>query len=461
MTQTGKLTTVDPTTGAPLRDYAVMSDRELDAALSQSAKAFRDWKARPVAERTEKVARLAQLFEAEAPHLGALATKEMGKPLVQAIAEAKKCAVGLRYYAENGERMLRDEPVAVDAPARAAVVSAPLGPILAIMPWNFPWWQVVRLAAPALTAGNTVLLKHSENTTGVALELEALTLRAGLPEGVFRTLVIEKPRIEAVIKGPVVAAVSLTGSEGAGRAVAAQAGSALKKCVLELGGSDPYVVLADADVEAAAKICADSRLQNNGQSCVAAKRFIVVAPVYDAFVAAFLARVREKKVLPPTDPGCDVGPMARRDLRDGLDAQVKASVAAGAEVALAGGPDDRPGFWYRPVVLTGVLPGMKAYDEETFGPAAAITRAKDEAEAFELAATTRFGLGAALFSRDVERARRLAAERLEAGFCAVNTMVVSDPRLPFGGIKASGYGRELSAHGLREFLNLKTVVAKG
>jgi succinate-semialdehyde dehydrogenase/glutarate-semialdehyde dehydrogenase len=381
---------------------------------------------------------------------------EMGKPVAQGRSEVDKCAWVCRYYVEHGAAFLAPEAVVSDA-AKSYVTFQPLGTVLAVMPWNFPLWQVFRFAAPALMAGNAGLLKHSSNVSGCALAIEQILHAAGFPSPLFRTLLVGSARVGALVDAPQVAAVTLTGSTPAGRAVAARAGAALKKTVLELGGSDPYVILEDADLEAAAEACAASRLINGGQSCIAAKRFVVVEAVRARFEELLVERMRARRLGDPLDPAVDVGPQARHDLRDDLRRQVARSVELGARVRLGGEVPSGPGAFYPPTVLTGVTRGMPAHDEELFGPVAAVIAAQDEADALRKANDSPFGLGAAVFTRDRARGERLAAEELQAGSCFVNAFVRSDPRLPFGGIKESGYGRELSSFGIREFVNVKTV----
>jgi succinate-semialdehyde dehydrogenase/glutarate-semialdehyde dehydrogenase len=393
-----------------------------------------------------------------AADLARFATDEMGKPVTQALAEVEKCAGAVDFYAEHGARFLADE-VPPEAPAgRAFVTYQPLGVVLAIMPWNFPYWQAFRAAAPALLAGNVLLLKHASNTTGCALAIEQVFRRAGLPAGVFQTLPVGSAHLDPVIRDPRVRGVTLTGSTEAGRKVAAAAGAALKKTVLELGGSDPYVVLADADLEPAAEICAAARLINSGQSCIAAKRFIVVARVRKKFEALFVERMAARRVGDPRVTATDVGPLAREDLRAELHAQVRRSLRCGARLLLGGRLPSGPGCYYPPTVLADVRPGMPAFDEELFGPVAAIVEAKDEADAIRLANDTPFGLGAAVFTRNRRRGERIARGQLDAGLAFVNDFVRSQPALPFGGVKDSGFGRELSVAGIREFVNIKTVV---
>ncbi len=461
--------TRNPATGAILREYPAHGPAARRAILDSSREAQRLWARASVPERAAALARLAAVLRARRDELAALATTEMGKPLAQSVKEVLKCAAACDYYADQAVAMLADAPVAGGPNGATELIAfRPLGTVLAIMPWNFPFWQVIRCAAPALAAGNAVVLKHADNTTGSAYALERAFLAAKFPEHLFQVVVADHDEIKSVITDDVVRAVSLTGSERAGASVAALAGQSLKKTVLELGGSDAYLVLADADVEHAARICVDARLVNNGQSCIAAKRFIVEAPVYDAFREAFLALCRAKRLGDPQRADTDVGPLAKADIRAAVARQVDASVAKGARLLLGGSGDgdhrardglSPEGYYYPVTVLDGVTPGMPAFDEEVFGPAAALIRAKDAAEAVALANASRYGLGGAIFSRDVERATRLARDELEAGFVVVNGQVASDPRLPFGGIKQSGYGRELGLFGLREFVNVKTVVA--
>lgn len=450
------LVSLNPATDEVLREYPELSEAELDAAVRGAAAAFRVWRWRPFAERARALLAVKEALLARREELARLMALEMGKPLAQGRAELDKCAAGCEFYAAQAEAFLRPEPAPTEA-AKSYVAFEPLGPVLAIMPWNFPFWQVFRFAAPALMAGNAALLKHASNVSGCALAIESLFREAGLPEGLFRSLLISSDRVAGLIARPEIRAVTLTGSGRAGAEVAAQAGRFLKKTVLELGGSDPYLVLADADLELAARVSAQSRLINAGQSCIAAKRFIVVEAVRADFEARFIAAMREAVVGDPLLEATQVGPLARRDLRDELQRQVDASLAQGAKLLLGGGPAPGPGAFYPPTVLGGVRPGMAAFDEETFGPVAAIVPARDEEEAIELANATSFGLGSCVFTQDLARGECIARERLEAGSCFVNALVKSDNRLPFGGVKASGYGRELSAFGIREFVNVKTV----
>jgi len=453
---TSALTSINPATGRTLRTYPVMSDAEVAGIIEGAHEAFLGWRETGFDERTAVLGRAASLLRSEKTSLSRLISEEMGKPLAQAAAEVNKCALGCDFYAEHAAAMLAPEAVQTDA-KKSFVTYRPLGVVLAIMPWNFPFWQVFRFAAPNLMAGNAGLLKHAETVTGCALAIEDLLKRAGFPEGLFRALVVETAQVEGVLDHPRVVAATLTGSTRAGSAVASQAGARVKKTVLELGGSDPYLILADADLEAAAETCAAGRLQNSGQSCIAAKRFIVVASRQKAFENLLLERMRAYRLGDPLDEATDLGPLARADLRDTLHEQVQRSVAAGAKLLLGGTLPDGPGAFYPPTLLTNVTRGMPAFDEETFGPVAAVIRAEDEEDAIRLANDTPYGLGAAVFTRDLARGERIASERLEAGSCFVNAFVKSDPRLPFGGVKGSGYGRELAQVGIREFVNIKTV----
>ncbi|MDH3296792.1 MAG: NAD-dependent succinate-semialdehyde dehydrogenase [Gemmatimonadota bacterium] len=451
---------INPATGATFAEYASATDPELREQLAASLAAFGDWRRRSFPERAESLRKAAQLLEGEADRYAVLMAEEMGKPVAQGRAEAKKSAWVCRYYAENGARFLAPEPVETEA-ARSFVAYLPLGPILAVMPWNFPFWQVFRAAAPALLAGNTMLLKHASNVPGCALEIERIFTAAGLPAGVFQTLLAGSDRVADLIADPAVRGVTLTGSTSAGRAVASLAGQHLKPCVLELGGSDPYVVLADADVAAAADTCVRSRLINSGQSCIAAKRFIVVDSVRSEFEREVVRRMDLATWGDPSQPDIDIGPLARADLRDELHDQVVRSIEAGARCLLGGTHPGGPGAYYPPTVLSDVRPGNPACEEELFGPVAAILPVADDEAAITTANDSVFGLGAAVFTSDAARGERIATERLDAGCCFVNDFVRSDPRLPFGGIKDSGFGRELSQFGIREFVNVKTVVVAG
>lgn len=449
----------NPATGEVVEEYREMSDREIDATLTAVDAASAVWKTTSFAERAHRMQRTAAVLRGRADDYARLMAVEMGKPLQQGRAEVEKCAWVCDYYTEHAERFLEREHIATDA-SKSFVDFRPLGTVLAVMPWNFPFWQVFRFLAPALMAGNTGVLKHSSNVSGCALAIEQVIRDAGFPDDVFRTLLVGSGRVRRIIEHPAVRAVTLTGSTPAGQAVAAAAGAVLKKTVLELGGSDPYVVLEDADIDHAAEVCAASRLINSGQSCIAAKRFIVVDAVRDRFTERFVDILRTKTMGNPLEGEVDLGPQARSDLRDDLHRQVRHSMERGARLLLGGEIPDGGGAYYPPTVLADVRKGMAAYDEETFGPVAAIIPARDEDEAVRLANDTNFGLGAAVFTRDTTRGEQLAAERLEAGTCFVNALVKSDPRLPFGGIRDSGYGRELSAFGIREFVNIKTVYVR-
>jgi succinate-semialdehyde dehydrogenase/glutarate-semialdehyde dehydrogenase len=454
------VTTVDPANGRPLTTYEETTPPELDVLLDQAHRAARSWGRTAPAQRAEGLRRLALVLEERQEELALLATREMGKPLPESRAEVAKCARTCEWFAEHAPSLLKPETVETEAP-RTQVIATPLGVLLAIMPWNFPYWQVVRALAPALAAGNVVVLKHAPSTTGCALALADAAEAAGLPLGTFSVLVVDVERTADVVDGVIadarVAAVTLTGSTRAGRSVATAAGRALKKTVLELGGSDPFVVLADADLEAAAAWAARSRFQNTGQSCIAAKRIIVEEAVADAFTEKLLAQVRDLRLGDPTDDGVTIGPLAREDLRDAVERQVRDSVARGARVLVGGRVPHRAGFYYEPTVLDEVRPGMPVLEEEVFGPAVPILRVPDAEAALELANASTYGLGSAVWTSDLGRGEVLAA-RLDAGHTAVNGMTVSDPRLPFGGVKESGYGRELSHHGLFEFVDIHSVV---
>jgi succinate-semialdehyde dehydrogenase/glutarate-semialdehyde dehydrogenase len=450
------LVSIDPASGRTIAAYAEHPPEEVAARVARAADAFARWRAAPLGERTAALGRVAEVLEARADTTARLVTAEMGKPIAEARAEIAKCAAGCRYYAAHAARMLAPEPVETEAP-RSYVVFDPLGPILAVMPWNFPFWQVFRFAAPALAAGNVALLKHASNVCGTALAIEEIFRLASVPEGVFQTLLVGAAAVPALIADERVAAVTLTGSERAGASVAEAAGRAIKKCVLELGGSDPFLVLADADVPHAARRAAAARTVNSGQSCIAAKRFIVIDEVAAAFTEALVAATAALVVGDPTREETQVGPLAREDLRAEVARQVEASVAAGARLAHGGRPRPGPGWFYEPTVLADVRPGMPAFDEEVFGPVAAVVRARDEADAVALANRSRYGLGASIWTRDVAHAEAMA-RRLDAGLVFINDTVRSDPRLPFGGVKRSGYGRELSHFGLRELVNVRTIV---
>lgn len=448
---------INPSTGEVVARYEETGAADVARHVEAAHTAHRSWMLRPIAERAVPMRRAAELLEARAEELGHLMAIEMGKPLADGVAEARKCASACRHYADEAARILADEPIAAGR-TKSYVAYRPLGVVLAVMPWNFPFWQVFRFVAPALMAGNAGLLKHASNVTGCAIAIDEILVEAGFPDGLFRTLVLPARRVDEVLEHPLVRAATLTGSDPAGRAVASKAGSLLKKTVLELGGSDPYLVLADADLDLAARVCSQSRLINGGQSCIAAKRFIVEEPVVAAFTERLVASMSTAVMGDPLDPATTLGPMARHDLRDELHDQVVRSVEAGAQLLLGGEVPDGPGAFYPPTVLAGVADGMAVYREETFGPVASVISVADSEEAIAVANDSDFGLGAAVFTADPARGEAIARDRLEAGSCFVNALVASDPRLPFGGIKTSGYGRELSDIGMREFLNVKTVV---
>jgi len=446
---------VNPATGEVLETLEETTPKQLEQILAGAQGAFVEWRTRPFGERASLMRAAGHELRAHQARYAVTMTREMGKPITQAEAEVEKCAVTCDYYADHAEAFLAEQPRETDA-TRSYVRFDPLGPVLAVMPWNFPFWQVFRFAAPALMAGNAAVLKHASNVPRCALQIEEVFRRAGFPPGLFRTALTGSATVKDLIADPRIVAVTLTGSERAGRAVAEQAGRAIKKTVLELGGSDPFIVLADADLPAAARAAAEGRLINSGQSCIAAKRFIVVEPVADRFLELFKTELASRRMGDPLARETQVGPQARVDLRDELHHQVEESVKRGARPLLGGQIPAGKGAFYPPTLLAAVDKGMPAFDEETFGPVAAVVRAKDEADAVALANDSTFGLGAALWTRDRARAERLAGQ-IEAGAVFVNGVVKSDPRLPFGGIKHSGYGRELSEYGIREFVNIKSV----
>ncbi|MTV25771.1 NAD-dependent succinate-semialdehyde dehydrogenase [Nitriliruptoraceae bacterium ZYF776] len=450
---------IDPSTGETIATYDEHDEAAVDQRLQRAWDGFTAWRTTRFDERSALLHAAADELEKRRGDLAELMTAEMGKPIAAAEAEVDKCAKVCRYEADHGEAHLAHDVIETEA-TRSYVRFDPLGPLLAVMPWNFPLWQVFRALAPATMAGNTVLLKHASNVPGCALAIEEVLTAAGAPDGVFQTLLVGSSKIADVIADDRVRSVTITGSVPAGRKVAAAAGEALKPSVLELGGSDPFLVLDDADVATAARVARDSRLLNNGQSCISAKRFVVVDAVADDFVDAFVAATEEAVVGDPKDRATTLGPLARDDLRDDLHDQVQRTVQAGAELRTGGSAIDRPGFYYAATVLDRVTPEMAAAEEETFGPAAAVLRVADEEQAIAVANDTDFGLGASVWTEDLERGERVAA-RIEAGNVFVNELVKSDPRVPFGGVKDAGYGRELGSYGIKSFVNAKTVWVEG
>ncbi|MCI0572084.1 MAG: NAD-dependent succinate-semialdehyde dehydrogenase [Myxococcaceae bacterium] len=450
---------VDPRTGEVRERFDELTEAQLEQRLQRAHDAFLRYRHTSFAERAGWMRRAAELLEGEKQALARMMTEEMGKTLASAVAEAEKCAWVCRYYAENAERFLADEEVATSA-QKSFVRYQPLGPVLAIMPWNFPFWQVFRFAAPALMAGNVGLLKHASNVPRCALAIEDVLHRAGFPEGVFQTLLVGSGKVERIIADGRVKAVTLTGSEGAGRAVGAQAGHHLKKTVLELGGSDPFIVMPSADLDAAVETAVKARVINNGQSCIAAKRFIVADRVFDTFRERFVQRMEKLVVGDPMEPGTELGPLATGAIREELHGQVERTVKAGARLLTGGKPLPGPGYFYAPTVLSEVPPGSAGYTEEVFGPVALLFRAKDAKDAVRVANDVAFGLGASAWTRDADE-QGFFVDALESGLVFINSMVASDPRLPFGGVKASGYGRELSVHGIREFTHVKSVWMAG
>ena len=446
---------VNPATGQVIETFAETSPDALDRILERADAAARAWSRVAVGERAERLRVAARILRERKDAYGRTMALEMGKPLAQGVGEAEKCAWACEYYADQGEGFLAPQPRSTDA-SKSYVRFDALGSVFAIMPWNFPFWQVFRFAAPALLAGNAGILKHAPNVSRCALEIEQVFREAGFPDGLFRAVLLSNEGAGRVIADPRVHAVTLTGSDRAGSQVAEQAGRHLKKTVLELGGSDPFIVLEDADLDRAVVTAAEARLINSGQSCIAAKRFIVAESVAERFVGQFAEALQGRKVGDPLDPATQVGPQARLDLRANLHSQVQESVKRGARLLLGGKVAPGPGAFYPPTLLVAVEPGMPAFDQETFGPVAAVIVAKDEADAIRLANASRYGLGASVWTADQERGERIARE-LEVGSVFVNGLVKSDPRLPFGGVKRSGYGRELSEYGLREFVNVKTV----
>lgn len=454
-----RIYSVNPATENFIMEYDPHGDKQVENIIRQSQEFHKGWTERSAEQRASLLNKLAVQLEQQKDDLAELITSEMGKAIRESQAEIDKCALLCRYYAENGPKFLEDIPVDTDA-SKSYVTWNSLGPVLAVMPWNFPFWQVFRFAAPALMAGNPVLLKHAENVPGCAIQIQELFSRAGFADGALQNLFIDHKKTAELIADKRVAAVTLTGSTKAGKAVAAQAGAHLKKTVLELGGSDPYIILKDAPLEKTVEACVTSRLLNAGQSCIAAKRFIVEDAVYERFLEAFTEKMRSKTMGDPMSDDSDIGPQAREDLRNKLHKQVQHGLIDGAKDVLGCKIPTQDGFYYPPSVITEVRPGMNLFDEEIFGPVAAISIARDENDAIELANHSDFGLGAAIFTSDVEKGEAIASRKIQAGSCFVNDFVKSDPRLPFGGIRESGYGRELSWFGMREFMNIKTISIK-
>lgn len=453
------INSTNPFDGAIIKSYETHTPDQVKEIISSSHQAWADWSKVPFSSKAKLLNNTARILRERKSELAMLMALEMGKPLKGGIAELEKCAECCEFYAKNGADLLKHEPVSTDA-SKSYVTFEPIGVVLAIMPWNFPFWQVIRFLAPTLMAGNCGILKHASNVFGCAIEIENIIKAAGFPENVFRTLLIPGSEVSAVIENELIMAITLTGSTTAGKQVAEKAGSLIKKTVLELGGSDAYVILRDADLELAAETCVNSRIINSGQSCIAAKRFIVVEDVIEKFTELFVEKMASKIMGDPLEEKTDIGPQARMDLRDGLHEQVKKSLNLNATCLLGGFIPEGNNAFYPPTVLTNVTKGMPAYDEELFGPVAAIISARDEQHAIRIANDSVFGLGAAIFSKDIERAESIAATQLQAGSCFVNALVKSDSRLPFGGIKQSGYGRELSHYGIKEFVNIKTVYIK-
>jgi succinate-semialdehyde dehydrogenase/glutarate-semialdehyde dehydrogenase len=451
-------TIINPATGEKIAEYDRISLNEAKDKIAQSKKTYDSWKKTTFAERSLLMHKLAEVLDESKEAYAQLATREMGKTIGQSRKEIKKCAWICRYYADNAKDLLANETVKTEA-SKSYVTFQPIGVILAVMPWNFPFFQVIRFAVPALMAGNTAVLKHASNVQGCAFALEDIFVKAGFPEGSFTNLNIESKLVKDIIEDKNIVAVTLTGSEPAGRSVASIAGQNLKKTVMELGGSDAYIILDDADLEQAADMATFGRLQNNGQTCIAAKRFVVLDIIYDEFLALFTEKMKAAKMGKPTDEDTYYGPMARTDLRDELHGQVLKTIAQGGRLVLGGEIPDSKGAYYPATILADLEPGMEGFDNELFGPVASVIRARDDAHAVELANNSVFGLGSGVFTGNSERGEKLALQ-LEAGNSFVNKLVVSDPRLPFGGVKNSGYGRELAAYGIREFVNTKTIWIK-
>ena len=450
------LISINPANNKKLNSYQEISKDSINQIIDSSFNAFLEWRNKSFSYRAKKMRHLAELLKKKKELLGLLMTKEMGKPIKQSIAEAEKCAWVCEYYADNAEKFLSQKEIPTGS-TKSFISFQPIGIVLAIMPWNFPFWQVFRFASPALMAGNVGILKHAANVQGCAIEIEKLFLEAGFPKFAFSNLVIGSKKVSNVIKNSKISAVTLTGSTPAGKSVASLAGSLLKKTVLELGGNDPYVILEDADLDNAVKSCIAGRMLNAGQSCIAAKRFIVVQSSLKEFIDKVHNEIKKMKMGDPINPDINIGPMVNNIARDELHQQVLISIEKGAKLLFGGKIPQLDGAFYPPTLLVDVEPGMPAFDDELFGPVAVVISAKDQSHAIELANKTNFGLGAAIFTRDLDKGENIATKELEAGSCFVNDFVKSDPRLPFGGIKESGYGRELSEFGIQEFVNIKSV----
>ena len=453
------LISINPANNKKINSYEEISKDSINQIIDSSFNTFLEWRNKSFSYRAKKMRHLAELLKQKKELLGLLMTKEMGKPIKQSIAEAEKCAWVCEYYADNAEKFLSQKEIPTGS-TKSFISFQPIGIVLAIMPWNFPFWQVFRFASPALMAGNVGILKHASNVQGCAIEIEKLFLEAGFPKFAFSNLVIGSKKVRNVIKNSKISAVTLTGSTPAGKSVASLAGSLLKKTVLELGGNDPYVILEDADLDNAVKSCIAGRMLNAGQSCIAAKRFIVVQSSLKEFIDKVHNEIKKMKMGDPINPDINIGPMVNNIARDELHQQVLISIEKGAKLLFGGKIPQLDGAFYPPTLLVDVEPGMPAFDDELFGPVAVVISAKDQSHAIELANKTNFGLGAAIFTRDLDKGENIATKELEAGSCFVNDFVKSDPRLPFGGIKESGYGRELSEFGIQEFVNIKSVVVQ-
>ena len=453
------LISINPANNKKINSYEEISKDSINQIIDSSFNTFLEWRNKSFSYRAKKMRHLAELLKQKKELLGLLMTKEMGKPIKQSIAEAEKCAWVCEYYADNAEKFLSQKEIPTGS-TKSFISFQPIGIVLAIMPWNFPFWQVFRFASPALMAGNVGILKHASNVQGCAIEIEKLFLEAGFPKFAFSNLVIGSKKVSNVIKNSKISAVTLTGSTPAGKSVASLAGSLLKKTVLELGGNDPYVILEDADLDNAVKSCIAGRMLNAGQSCIAAKRFIVVQSSLKEFIDKVHNEIKKMKMGAPINPDINIGPMVNNIARDELHQQVLISIEKGAKLLFGGKIPQLDGAFYPPTLLVDVEPGMPAFDDELFGPVAVVISAKDQSHAIELANKTNFGLGAAIFTRDLDKGENIATKELEAGSCFVNDFVKSDPRLPFGGIKESGYGRELSEFGIQEFVNIKSVVVQ-